>query len=96
MWEETVEKSPKCACYEGCHDEHKVTRGEVDGGVECGGNEETFGESVALGKAFLHKATPEDFFGWTYDAKEEKGEKVGGDAAFYSIECIDFGACCGE
>ena len=67
FWEEVVEESPKCACNEGCHDEHKITRGEVDGGVECGGNEEAFGEAVALGKAFLYKATPKDFFGRAYD-----------------------------
>ena len=67
LWEEAVEKSPKCACYKGCHDEHEVTGGEVDGGVECGSNDETFGEAVALGKAFLYKAAPKDFLCRAYD-----------------------------
>ena len=74
-----VKASPEKAAGEGCKDEHRVSRGDMDRGVKKSREDESGRGAPSLSEPSLHKATPKDFLSEPYGEKEEKGDKGWGE-----------------
>ncbi len=84
-----VKASPEKAAGEGCKEEHRVSRGDMDRGVKKCREDESGRGAPSLFEPSLHKAAPKDFFSEPYGEKEQKGDKGWGEPSQVRVNRSD-------
>ena len=75
-----VASSPENAAREGCEDEHRVSRGDMDRGVKKGREDKSGRGAPSLPESALYKTSPKDFLSEPYGEKQEQPHEGRGQA----------------